>query len=65
MKREIEISLLELARNDVFATPALAAAVAGVRRALREMACDPKLKRIIQRAAVPLEHRGRDASDGD
>jgi hypothetical protein len=66
MRRETEISLPQLARSDVFATPAIAAAVAGVRRAVREIACDPKLRRLLEQETAPLEnYRGASVSDSD
>ncbi len=66
MTRKIEMNLLELARKDELATPAIAAALAGVRGALREIACDLERRRApwqVSPLAIAHPDRSADADD--
>jgi len=66
MTRKTEMNLLELARKDELATPAIAAALAGVRGALHEIACDLELRRTPwQVSPLATAHPDRPADRDD
>jgi hypothetical protein len=66
MTRKTEMNLLELARKDELATPAIAAALAGVRGALREIASDLERKPIPWQATpLIIAHPDRSVDGND
>jgi hypothetical protein len=65
MTHKTEMNLLELAREDELASPAIAAALAGVRSALREITSDLERRPIPWQVTPPVIARPDRSVDGN